>query len=580
MLNKKIVVLLFIGILFILQNCGLFAQSDSSLYQLRQIKGSENKLKDFFNKSKLDFSQDTLYAIIIKPMSCPRCEGLVNPSFTLIRQADSSAETALLIRYSKKNVIRQYLSQKQFTASHALADLEAQLNQIFLSSSRDFRVPYLCKIHLPSGTLIHAMPLLGIQLNEAHIKQFMARSNPAPKVSLQQTSTILSQTSAALDQPLKPKLIRLQETEAYPISRPISLSLSPDGSKCVMIDDISMHAQVYDTKTGEQLAVFESLEAEYRAFIGGEVQEEVYQFLRSSGIISVLYLNAHFTDNHRLQIAASLPYVYYENLAAEELVYYNEACFVYKSLLRPEHIEVMAFDSLPESGWAYSHTDAYQGPSGWIYMPLQKGWPAVGTTQLDQVALDLNPLTDSFYHYAPQLARFDEQGKADQYMGRLDPMYKRLRLGYYANNVLIREAGQKLWVATAPTGNFVSYTLDTHQLLDSICIFPPLAPPLPSPSPDLDYITNTFTLFFPQRVEDFLPMDSLLYVLTASKSAPPCVLKIEAQSGRVIDSTSLPLLLGEARYLRARLHREERGICLYSLYSSDEAVFVNRLDLE
>ncbi|MBU2649840.1 MAG: hypothetical protein KKA81_02800, partial [Bacteroidetes bacterium] len=64
----------------------------SDLHHMLQYQGTEQNIKDFFLHSGTQFRNDTIYAILLPPMGCPRCEGIINPFILRLKKQDSLAE--------------------------------------------------------------------------------------------------------------------------------------------------------------------------------------------------------------------------------------------------------------------------------------------------------------------------------------------------------------------------------------------------------------------------------------------------------------------------------------------------------
>ncbi len=90
--------------------------NEQDLHRLVQLKNTSKILKNYFEDKKIVSESDFFIAIILPPMGCPRCEGLISPFLKDIKKIDSTLNTAVFTFYSKSKPAYNYLLERRFPA--------------------------------------------------------------------------------------------------------------------------------------------------------------------------------------------------------------------------------------------------------------------------------------------------------------------------------------------------------------------------------------------------------------------------------------------------------------------------------
>jgi hypothetical protein len=111
---------------------------------------------------------------------CPRCEGLINPTISYIREQDTVTDIFFIAVKAKPGVAKKYLKENVFNYDAYFLD-DGSFSKNFKTSSMYIYVPYVTKFYVTSGTLINAQSLLGFQVDSVNVNKITNRTEPLPK---------------------------------------------------------------------------------------------------------------------------------------------------------------------------------------------------------------------------------------------------------------------------------------------------------------------------------------------------------------------------------------------------------------
>lgn len=434
-------------------------KSQELLYSMQQIEGSESEVKAVFAKDELLRSGE-IYVFHIKPMVCPRCEGLINPLVGMLKKADPQSRIVMVVDYPRKKPVYHYVQERNFSIDYLLIDTTARFAGQFNYSAGRTSIPFCLKIDLGSGRLLRAMPLLGISLNQSLADELVndhSPEAPAPRAlaDTKPQGDVLQPNTL----PILPfgRFTALREDNKQPYSQPLKLVRSKDEKYWIFLDDIAQKPFVYDNQ-GNFVGTLSPSTAEKKKYVSPEIQEEIYQFLEKSNILNVIYLDIYPTPDcdDCVCISTSLPEVYYE--PDTSIAYYNKIAFI-KKRFDNQVITIDTIADLPSQGFVLHHKKAIFLPE-FTFIPVVKGWPVVGTGQLSQYAdPGVNPFEDGFYDDAPLAAMYSRDGQFISTIGRLPALYKQLHAGYYFSHPVATQYRNKLWLTDGRSGQIQAFRL-------------------------------------------------------------------------------------------------------------------------
>lgn len=468
-----LVVLFFTSFLGIAQEL-----NEENSYYIRQYKETEANIASYF-QDKISSSSDTLLAVFVPPMGCPRCEGTIN--LFISKYNDYSPNNSIVFVFGGQNrSMDDYLRKRDFKGDLVVVDNSRKILDNFKFSSGDLTIPYFLNIDARNGKLLNYAPSLGINLNDDEIKRFLKdrhnlfverKDRMKIQVSSQRINLSLNQKEFVFTE--SKEIILPKSINNENIKR---IRLSEDGMNMSFINRLNSSVIHFGLKQDHQIdinTVSPTAQDENR-FIDSSVSDTIRLLLKKLGIINTMYLNAIPLNNGEILVSASLPKVEMKVVKDEESVeYHNKATLIKvtdNNLRKYLYYNDSAF--LVDSTKSFLHKDFYvvSGNKNYKYLfPIHKGWPVVGNDKAFLRQKNTNPFSEDFYKDVPLFAAFDNKGRFVKEIGVLDEVYERLHVGYYYSIPMVKSIPDGLLIADQYTGNVGIYSGDS--LLKKVSFF-------------------------------------------------------------------------------------------------------------
>lgn len=564
---KKLILLSYL----LLATIHTIAQEDErDLHRMKQIAGTEHKIIDFFQKSNLPMGQTRhVYAIILNPMGCPRCEGAINPFIIELQKVDSSALICLIVEYPKINAVKSYLAQRKFEVSYIIIDTEKLFLKNFEFSSQEMQVPFITKFDLENGVLIRSESTLGINLDGNFIKRISSQTIPQMQVTASSHYINDTRPKDPVKNVMKPtsKYI-ITEDDQHPISQILYSDLSNSGRLLCFQDKLANAIFVYDIKdtTSILINVLKPDEAEKRLFVAPDIEEPLYSMLDQMNILNSMYFNCNILDEERVIIAASLPKVFWENKSSESLAYYNKIAYLVKDL-KNKSMSFFTIDTVFKD-ITLSHTNTcFDFKNTSIYVPISKGWPNGGKEFVDPHDTIENPFNPKFYNHTPLMAKFDFQGNFKSFIGKLDSTYAMNKVGYSFINLTVKNFDGVTFYTSGYSGDIYRFS-DKQEYHEPIVLFTPATYPIKTSyeTEPLKYLQENQKIYN-KEIIDFTYSQGMIYALVKQDD----LYKIVVHNGiSITNEYNLPGLIKREKIVKYFLKRNEEIIICYGVFESSE----------
>jgi hypothetical protein len=529
---KKTVFVIIVSICSMLKVSG-YAQSlpensffTGDLHQIRQVDGTNKNILDFFSQTGIMFYSDTAYCIIIPPMMCSRCEGVINPFIFELEKIDPDAMVIVFAYYPKTAALRHYLEQRQFRADHTIASSDPGFLENFHFSTDEIQVPYITKLNISTGDLLVGKSTLGLEMNTEFVHRLRAFKGPITKYNIENSYDSDYQASAPvidlknsvlpISQPYSEML--LGEEEGYPISRVLFPSFNDELSYFSFMDELSYTIYLYHISDG-CLSFVQGIapgKDEERLFIDPAINDTLLLLLKKMNIINSMYFSSTFIGDS-IVVTSSLPFIFFEDSTKEKLAYYNKSTFLYRIIGKDSIKRYVTPEPLPDSNLTLEHLKTQYIQSGkYIIIPVSKGWPVSGTEMLEEVAAEDNPFLETFYNQAPVVAIYDNQGNFISYFGQLPEYYEDMCLGFSFSRPMVRDHEGIFWYADKYLGKIYGYKgLDQqkHNFIVNVFEIPEYQSDIDPSTQPLDYIRDHKKVFS-QSILDFQVLKDTVYVVT------------------------------------------------------------------
>lgn len=555
------------------------AQHPAALQQMKPHTGASAALLHLLEQADIPHTPsgaDTIYLLFMKPMTCPRCEGLINPVSTYLKKAGSHAPVVLLAFYPRQASLLAYLNRRKFATDYVITQHSDSLLRFFEFPGQPLSVPFLVKINRANGACLGSWSLMGMDLSESLVQEILRASQPMQTIDgISRASTpVTEQPDAYMLQPIHQ--VRLENPPDHPLSQINDACFQPGGHLLAITDDLTLAVQVYDSQTGHFVQNLQPTREEEMMYTDTTVPEGYLRYMRENNILNSMYFNSSFRNDSLLIISASLPEITFDKEHGE-IGYNNHIALVNRHLYVHENPSALDLASLPDSLLYVRHTRArIDIHTGYIFAPVVKGWPVEGSTQLGSQTPDgKNPLKESFYSKTPLLAVFDSTGRFVHYLHSLSTTWKHLQTGYLYADAMVRPTPQGYWVADARLGKMYLYPHpDTPSPTDSLVVFQPTLAErnLQNFASPLDYILS-FEDDLDRKIIDYTTIGTDVHVLVQHAGRKMEWITFHKDSTRSAGQLLPDHWKGAERAFAAFMSGRERPV-IRCLYQSDTETWV------
>ena len=387
--------------------------SGQNLHDLTQFEGTEKNVSDFFLKNGYN-STDTLYIVLLPPMGCPRCEGLINPFFKKLKEVNPNIKTLLIAFYPLSSPLESYFDKRKFSVDNILVDTKESFLENFSLSTPNLQVPLFTKIIVNKGEILRIEPSLGINLNDELTLSFL-NNNSVKNKTLRKNENSNKPIEITIDlESYETNVLKFNKIEPIlsTFEKPISIlySLKFSQNKFISTNDLTQSNYLF-IKYGDVWNFKQDIsptEFENKLFIEEDIPDSIYLFCKYSNILNSMFFNSSiFKDT--ISTSASLPHLFWVNKKEEEIGYENVLLILTKKL-NNEYLKHYEFPSLGDKV-SFDHTNTIYLSDNNIIIPVSKGWPNVGTSSELPSNDSLNPFKKVFYKNSPFLYHINLKSK-------------------------------------------------------------------------------------------------------------------------------------------------------------------------
>lgn len=428
------------------QNSDLLNSLENGTLQMRQRQGTDMLLADYLSRTVTKVYEDTIYAYLYRPGSCPRCEYSIK---SLRKELNKRGKKLTLITVLEdKEAAKFYNNNKGYGADYYLYDTNNAYDKIFSFNNFSLDGSYVFKA-TTKGRLISATD--NATMSDAFVNAFIARTTPLDYKTFGNGSSYGElQDAFEMYKSLKPL------SNCYtdiPLLMPDTVQLALMAHMPTYQDSLFFYAD--QLLSGTMLfeednhggLLFRQLmkptQAERLQFI--KIDTTVYNHANSLGMFFDIVINASMLDKRHIGMSYSLPSLFYENDGG--IAYYNEACILSREVDGLTVGSSTDFDfMLDTSEYFYKHFQ-FSSTGDKIVLGCQKlTWPMMYEPEQYKGNPDLDPFMDSFYDRDnPYMAVFDRRsGKFIKRFGSLSDVARKSRTGYAFVSPISNVSGAEL----------------------------------------------------------------------------------------------------------------------------------------
>lgn len=464
---KRIILFLLFAVSFNLsegQTTGFLKELENSTLQIRQKPGTDSQLSRWLAKAGV--KEDTIYAYIYAPGTCPRCES----SLKLYRQKlGGDGKKLLLITVMKdKETAAFYNKKKGYAADYYIYDTENEYKNIFSFNNIALDGADMLKM-TKAGRLITGYD--GMNFSPELADELMARTEPMEYKNFGDNA---EDDSAEWMYPISASGAKEMDTR----HTDYKLNVTAEAPLCEMFrnpyftggmffypDELLGSVSVFRQKdTSREMAFAGSLaptEQEKRMFV--KVEPEMFWQMTQENSIHYIICNAWTLDGSHIGMSYSLPRIYYTS--PDNIACFNQPCVLSRRLpgMEADTCTALDFDVFKEK-FFYQHFQFSSTGSKIIVGCKKKTWPLEFEPEQYRDNVEMNPFDGRFYDTEnPFMAVFDRRtGKLVERFGRIDALARKTFTGYYFVNPLSVVCGSELAYTDSYSGKV--YVADTSDV--------------------------------------------------------------------------------------------------------------------
>ena len=472
---KKVIILLMLTVFPLFsegRDNGPLEEAENSVLQIRQKSGTDKLLAEWLASAGV--KEDTIYAFIYSPGSCPRCESSLKTyhralerkgcKFVLITVNDDSKAAAL------------YNRRKGYDADYYIYDTDKKFESIFSFNNVPLDGTDIMKL-TRTGRLISGYngnlysPKLFAQLvgcvEPMDYKDFGGDDENSPSGWLYPVS------SAGAGEMTAFKDYRLDVSPEVPLGKIFRAPYFVD-NVFFYPDEIFSSVLFFrqdepggDFKFKGELA---PTEQEKNRFI--QIGRSDFDQMSVDNGVHYIICNAWPLDSTELGMSYSLPNIFYEQ-PDSDIAYINQACILprhFSDLSVDTCATALDFDVFHEK-FFYRHFQ-FSSTGSNIILGCQKiTWPGDCPASFYKGKVDIDPFMPGFYNTEnPFMAEFDRKtGKLVKRFGHLDELARKTSTGYYFVDPISTVSGGELAYTDAYSGKV--YVADTADVAHEKCCY-------------------------------------------------------------------------------------------------------------
>ena len=417
--------------------------------QMRQKQGTEERLKTYLRQA--DIKEDTVYAMMYKPTSCPRCETFNTAFYDEFKKLFPDKPMLLITAYTDSVAAKAYNEREKFIYDYNIYDTQEEYLNIFsFNFIGDMLGTYLLKINVKQGkaTLCGALS----NVSTKFVTDFVNCQETMPQMCFRQE--VAQEEKTEYERPAA----EMNSYREYPLTGndiPISETTRRVSfvKEHLFFEDQLANGVMLFRKNGNQFdfrTLVQPDSAERRNYI--HISEDIYQIFAKDNSFHYIPNMPFLMNDSILAVSYSLPDVTCEG---DKFVFFNSACVLSRNINTLEKRELMKFDieELLEDNFI-QHFEL-EAVNDRIFMRIaQMSWPYVKDKEYFTLYPDRDSFKKEYYdNRRYTMASFDgNSGKIIERFGHLDSASIKCRTGNYFEHSMATHHGDKLVYSNNDTG--------------------------------------------------------------------------------------------------------------------------------
>lgn len=564
MMKKLIIMLLSLTATFFYasaQDIGLLTSLENGRQIIRQLPGTDRLLSKLLKDAGV--KEDTVYAYIYKPASCPRCESGFKANSRYLRK--KGEKFVLITVLGDKQAAEFYNKKNKYLADYYIYDTNDEFTGIFSFNTIPLNIPFLLKL-TRSGRLVTGYD--GSWFSRDLSAALMARSEPLDYKDFKtykedDAGNVLYALDKARLNTLDGKYTdyKLDVSPEAPLGEIFrnpnfidDMFFYPDE----LLGGVSLFRQKKGTDSMSFEACMKACDDEKDRFV--DIDTTLYNSLTADNDLYYIICNTALLDKNHIGMSYSLPRVFME--APDNMAYYNTACMLSRKLPSLVPDSMMDFKIGEYDGYFYKHFQ-FCPAAGNIVIGCEKlsddSREKTVPTAKDKAA---DKFCHEFYDTDTYLfAAFDRvTGERKCRFGRLDPVARKSLTGYFYTDPVAVSGGAEIAYTDGYSGKvYVADTSALEKVKNCYTVFALDESLLPAPDSTNFYKGNydrVYRGFFCRNIMDIRVTPDKLYCMLCYGDSMSFMCKTNRYTFVTIDRKT-----GERREY---LYPEEKGTTVFT----------------
>lgn len=496
----------------------------NSEQSMRQLPGSESKLRDYFSNAGI--ADSVVYAVIYSPMDCPRCEVKVRAFAKSLKTVDKDAKVALITVNNDRLAAENYNRKEGYDKlyDYYIYDVNDSHENFLSYSAGGLDIVYFLKVNLRNGDVIAAGDPMYV--NDKFMRELVAYDKAFPKENY--NSSVLEKSSsdkidtnkrlAAMPQLNKIKSYPL-EADGWAVSETNYSPVYSNGN--LFFNDKLDNSIYYYRKDGERLWGVEKFTVdtlERDRYI--DIPQPLYENSKRNNLFFYMANSPVLMNDSILGISYSIPKVMVMKEVSDdgtpEVGFFNAPVCVRRNFITGEKLPMVQF-SVGDYSYFNYHYNFASDNKNFIMASQKLVWPFADLADEDK-GTDRDPFSDLFYNEtATNIACFNEDGEVESRFGTYDDIVKQTKTAASLTGYVYAMDGNQVYYSDGISGNVHKIGLDGESDSVTAVLFEPDMSQMPA-KPDMSkaytyQYANDYKALFNRVITEMKVKGDKLYAL-------------------------------------------------------------------
>ncbi len=425
--GKQLILLVLLKLLLIMPERNYC----SDLFRINFQEQSKNLLRI---AREQNIKSEEIIVYFIYPKAAPRIENLIYTTYEQIRKEGFEGAIIGIINYPKYWFAMDYITKMKFPFK-CLVDTSFEFWKEI--TPLEPLVPTIVTRWDNQGYLLNYLDLYGYEGNLSGFLKNNISSNTQETHYYHTKNGYFKEDFKNLKFLTTKKHILIPEDSNSFFGLISSLKISPSGDKIFLLDRGTYKWKIYDI-TKKRVEKEIDLDLKTRKMFSPQLNDSLFVLFENRySFAKYMLMDGILLNDSIFLIIGVLPDLRLEISSQDTFIYaYTRYSFIHYNLRKgiPDKVIPIKLEQVPEGFGVVPYTSlcSFSKSKCEVALKVTKGYPTTGFIKPTDTSFILNPITSSFYDFAPLFFAFNyETGEFTRIIGRLGDSHKKLAMGYY-----------------------------------------------------------------------------------------------------------------------------------------------------